>query len=82
MNSVRLSKIAELTGNKPSSVRKDKEITSICRDSRKALPNSAFFCLVGAVSDGHDYALAAYEHGCRVFVCERTTRDFRSVMPS
>ncbi|MBR2479660.1 MAG: UDP-N-acetylmuramoyl-L-alanyl-D-glutamate--2,6-diaminopimelate ligase [Clostridia bacterium] len=76
MNSVRLSKIAELTGNKPSSVRKDKEITSICRDSRKALPNSAFFCLVGAVSDGHDYALAAYEHGCRVFVCERTPKGF------
>lgn len=76
MNAVRLSKIAELTGNKPSAVRKDKEITSICRDSRKALPNSAFFCLVGAVSDGHDHALSAYERGCRVFVCERIPKGF------
>ncbi len=76
MNAVRLSKIAELTGNRPSSVKKDIELTSLCCDSRKALPNSVFFCLVGAEADGHNYALMAYERGCRVFVCERIPRGF------
>ncbi len=76
MNELKLSKIAELTGNRPDLFRNDPTITSICRDSRKALPNSAFFCIVGAVSDGHDYALAAYERGCRVFVCERCPAGF------
>ena len=47
------------------------EITSLCYDSRKAGPGCAFFCLTGFNSDGHDYAKAAYDNGCRVFVCER-----------
>ncbi len=76
MNAVKLSKIAELTGNCPELFQNDLTITSICRDSRKALPGSAFFCIVGALSDGHDYALAAYERGCRVFVCERYPKGF------
>ncbi len=76
MNAVKLSKIAELTGNRPDLFRNDITVTSICRDSRKARPGAAFFCIVGALSDGHDYALAAYERGCRVFVCERQPAGF------
>jgi len=31
-----------------------------------------FFCMPGAVRDGHDFAPIAYEAGCRAFVVERT----------
>ncbi|MBE6538637.1 MAG: UDP-N-acetylmuramoyl-L-alanyl-D-glutamate--2,6-diaminopimelate ligase [Ruminococcaceae bacterium] len=48
----------------------DMEISSLCCDSRKAVPNSVFVCIKGAVSDGHDYAASAYERGCRIFVAE------------
>lgn len=40
-------------------------------DSRKALPGTLFVCLVGAHSDGHDYARHAYENGCRAFLASR-----------
>ncbi len=47
------------------------EITDIVYDSSKAVSGSAFVCLAGAKADGHDYAMSAYENGCRCFVCER-----------
>lgn len=46
------------------------EYTSIVYDSRKAVSGAAFFCLRGALSDGHKYAAAAYEKGARYFFCE------------
>lgn len=46
------------------------EVEAICFDSRKALPGAVFVCINGAVSDGHEYAMSAYEHGCRIFVSE------------
>ncbi len=46
------------------------EYTSIVYDSRKAVPGSAFFCLRGALTDGHKYAASAYEKGARYFFCE------------
>ncbi len=49
----------------------DAEITYICHDSRKAGPDSLFVCIVGYVSDGHNYALSAYDNGARVFVAQR-----------
>jgi UDP-N-acetylmuramoyl-L-alanyl-D-glutamate--2,6-diaminopimelate ligase len=49
-------------------------IASLCCDSRKASADSMFVCISGAVVDGHDYAKAAYEQGCRVFVSERGIR--------
>ena len=48
------------------------EIRSISYDSRKVYDESMFFCLIGAASDGHDYALHAYNNGCRVFVCSKS----------
>lgn len=44
------------------------EITALCYDSRKAVDTCLFFCLTGAMSDGHDYALSAYRAGVRFFV--------------
>lgn len=49
----------------------DAEITYICHDSRKAGPDALFICIRGYVSDGHNYAMAAYTNGARVFVAQR-----------
>lgn len=48
----------------------DIDIYHICCDSRLAGPNSIFVCIKGAVTDGHLYALSAYNRGCRCFVVE------------
>jgi len=45
-------------------------IDQLCSDSRRAGKNSMFVCISGSVSDGHDFAFAAYSHECRVFVAE------------
>ncbi len=50
---------------------KDAEITSLTRDSRLACRGSLFVCIKGAVSDGHDFALSAYQNGARVFLAEK-----------
>ncbi len=46
-------------------------VDNLCCDSRRADAASVFFCVVGKRADGHGFARAAYEQGCRVFVCER-----------
>ena len=46
----------------------DTEIREIQNDSRKVQPGDLFFCISGAVSDGHTYA------GCG---CEGCSRDRR-----
>lgn len=46
-------------------------ISSLCCDSRKACSDSLFVCISGALVDGHTFARAAYDEGCRVFVVER-----------
>ena len=55
----------EITGNA------DIEISDITFDSRKAENEVMFFCLVGAKVDGHDFALSAYQNGCRVFAVSK-----------
>lgn len=49
------------------------EVSYLCCDSRKAGAESMFVCISGAQNDGHDYAEAAYNGGCRVFVTEHRT---------
>ena len=46
------------------------DVVSICCDSRKAYNSSLFVCISGALSDGHEYAVMAYQRMCRVFVAE------------
>lgn len=46
-------------------------ITALCYDSRKAHDMTLFFCLPGALTDGHKYAPAAYASGTRAFIVER-----------
>ena len=48
----------------------DKEISGIVSDSRKAGPGSLFFCIKGAVSDGHTYAKEVAEKGASVLVVQ------------
>lgn len=50
------------------------EVSSLCCDSRKACEGSLFVCISGTVTDGHDYARAAYSCGCRLFVTEHKLR--------
>ncbi len=47
------------------------EVSDIIYDSRKARAGTMFVCLVGAVSDGHNFASSAYRNGCRIFMVER-----------
>lgn len=46
------------------------EVTSIVNDSRKAEEGSLFFCIRGAVSDGHKYAADVVSKGARVLIVE------------
>ena len=48
----------------------EEEISSLICDSRLAGAHALFVALRGAEQDGHAYARAAYERGCRAFVCE------------
>ena len=48
----------------------DCEIADIVYNSKLAGEGKLFVALVGAFSDGHDYASQAYLAGCRVFLTE------------
>ena len=47
------------------------EVNHICCDSRLAGPYSVFVCIKGAVTDGHLYAQAAQNRGCRCFIAQK-----------
>lgn len=47
------------------------EIEELCHDSRRVHETALFVCVNGATVDGHDFALSAYNRGCRYFVAER-----------
>lgn len=50
---------------------KQRTVSDLCCDSRRAADSTLFFCLPGALTDGHRYAPAAYAAGARAFVVER-----------
>ena len=69
-----LSKIladVEYKSDAPSELIDSLEIADITYDSRRATADTMFVCLIGAVSDGHNYAAGAYVCGCRVFMVQR-----------
>lgn len=53
----------------------NRDIKDIVYDSRKAEPGTVFVCMVGAETDGHRYAMKAYEQGCRAFVVQQGSLD-------
>ena len=49
----------------------EREIASICHDSRAAAPGSLFVALRGGSTDGHHHVAQAVERGAVAVVCER-----------
>lgn len=49
----------------------DIQVNSCCGDPRSCQPGDAFFALVGAEDDGHDYVRQAIERGASAVVAER-----------
>ena len=47
------------------------EVSGIQNDSRRVQPDDLFFCISGAVSDGHKYAQDVATKGASVIVCEK-----------
>lgn len=56
------------------------EVNSLCFDSRKANPGTAFVAVRGTSSDGHDYIEKAIELGARVVVCEKLPDSVNEVV--
>lgn len=48
----------------------DAEVTDIVNDSRKVTEGSLFFCIKGAVSDGHQYVADVVAKGAKVLVVQ------------
>lgn len=49
----------------------DARVSGIAYSSRDVRPGDAFFCIVGTVVDGHEFAQQAVDAGASVVVCER-----------
>ena len=49
----------------------DTEVMDIVNDSRKITPGCLFFCIPGAVTDGHKFAAQAAEQGAAVLVVSK-----------
>ena len=49
----------------------EREITALCRDSRKVTPGCAFVCIKGTGVDSHAFAAQALDQGAAVVVVER-----------
>ncbi len=56
--------VLEIIGNK------DREVSELIFDSRKAVENALYVALKGTVSDGHDFIKSSIEKGATVIVCE------------
>ncbi len=66
-----LSELLNKTEYKFDMPERDCEVDSITCSSFEARPGSIFVCIKGFRADGHSFAPAAYEKGCRVFIAER-----------
>lgn len=65
---LRLKEIAAALG---TTCREDKEILSICTDSRKITKGCLFIALVGERFDGHSFVASALEQGAAAAVCSK-----------
>lgn len=54
--------------NKLFDIESEINILNIMEDSRKALPNSLYFCIKGITNDGHDFIDQAIQNGAKVIV--------------
>ena len=68
-----MKRLGELLGEVPHTIlqgSEDTPVTSIENDSRKVSAGSLFFCIRGAVTDGHKYAQDVAAKGAAVIVAE------------
>ncbi|MBR2353251.1 MAG: UDP-N-acetylmuramoyl-L-alanyl-D-glutamate--2,6-diaminopimelate ligase [Clostridia bacterium] len=70
MKSIPYTEIINRSGIDPANT----EVSALCLDSRKVIPGSIFVCISGSLTDGHDYAWAAFNRQCRIFVVEHPTK--------
>ncbi len=62
-------KLSQLIGALPYGIA-DVEVTDITNDSRRVGKGTLFFCIRGAVTDGHKYAVAAAEKGAAAVIAD------------
>lgn len=67
---MRLEKLLEHVSYRVLQGTTDMEVTTVVNDSRKAEEGSLFFCIKGAVSDGHKYAQDVVAKGAKVLVVQ------------
>lgn len=69
------SELEKITAGKITQLQRDRAVTTLVTDSRKAIPGegSVFFAIGGAHHDGHDFIKTLYDQGIRQFVVEKPT---------
>ena len=66
--------LQELLNGIPCTVTGDtlRTVEDVVYDTRKEMKaETVFVCIEGFTFDGHDYAMAAYERGVRIFACRK-----------
>ncbi len=76
---LKLEKILENVKYEVLSGSLDEEITDLVYDSRKAVEGTAFICITGAVTDGHQYIESAVKKGTKVIIVEREVEKIEGV---
>lgn len=80
MRATTLKQIAQWCGGTVEPQWENVTVTSLCHDSREALPGTLFFALTGQ-SDGHRYVPAARDAGAAAAVCSQAQDlDFPQVL--
>jgi len=73
---MQFSDLEAITGGKTTQLFRDRAVTTLATDSRKAVPgeDTVFFAIDGLHHDGHHFINALYELGIRQFIVEKETR--------
>ncbi|MDN3608049.1 UDP-N-acetylmuramoyl-L-alanyl-D-glutamate--2,6-diaminopimelate ligase [Kaistella yonginensis] len=64
--------VLEIIGNK------DREISELIFDSRKAVEHSLYVAIKGTISDGHDFINSSSEKGAIAIVCEHIPTEIKT----
>lgn len=75
---MKLGRIADILGASAPAEAESLEIADLAYDSRQVTAGSLFFCVPGAVTDGHLFAKQAVTAGAIALVCER---EVQTVVP-
>lgn len=74
---LRLKEVAAALG---TTCNKDKQVLSVCTDSRKITKGCLFIALVGERFDGHDFVASAFEQGAVGAVCSKPVKAAGEVL--